>query len=72
MIRSNKSILKTQQRFKSERHIVFTEQISKIALTSNGDKRLQSTDSMETVSYGTNKYLVSKKEEIKCSNIIKL
>ena len=72
MIRSNKSILKTQQRFKSERHIVFTEQISKIALTSNGDKRLQSTYSMETFSYGKNKYLVSKKEEIKCNSIIKL
>ena len=28
----SKSILKTQQRFKSERHNVFTEEINKIAL----------------------------------------
>ena len=29
---------KTQQRFKSERHYVFTEEINKIALSSNDDK----------------------------------
>ena len=32
-IRNNKSILKTQQRFKSERHNVFIEEINKIALS---------------------------------------
>ena len=36
-IRNNKLILKTQQRFKSERH-VFTEEINKIALRSNDNK----------------------------------
>ena len=30
-IKNNKLILKTQQIFKSERHIVFTEEINKIA-----------------------------------------
>ena len=62
---------KTQQRFKSERHNVFTEEINKIALSSNDDKRMQSIDSIETYAYGTNKDLVCKEEEIKCSNIIK-
>ena len=33
--------------FKSERH-VFTEEINKIALSSNNDKRMQSIDSIET------------------------
>ena len=33
-------MIKTQQRFKSERHNVFTEEISKIALSSNDDNRL--------------------------------
>ena len=47
-IRNNKSILKTQKRFKSERHNVFTEEINKIALSSNDDKRMQSIDSIET------------------------
>ena len=71
-IRNNKSISKTQQRFKSERHNVFTEEINKIAFSSNDDKRMQSIDSIETYAYGTNKDLVSKKGEIKRNNIIKL
>ena len=37
---NNKIILKSQQRFKSERHDVYTEEINKIALSSNDDKRL--------------------------------
>ena len=32
---------------------------------------MQLIDSIETFGYGTNKYLVSEKEEIKCNNIIK-
>ena len=32
---------------------------------------MQSIDSMETYAYGTNKVLVSEKEEFKCNNIIK-
>ena len=59
------------KRFKSERHNVFTEEINKIALSSNDDKRMQSIDSVETYAYGTSKDLVSEKEEIKCKNIIK-
>ena len=35
LIKNNKLILKTQQRFKSERHDVFTEKINKIALSSS-------------------------------------
>ena len=68
-IKNNKSILKIQQKF--ERHNVFTEEINKIALSSNDDKRMQSIDSIETYAYATSKNLISDKEEIKCSNIIK-
>ena len=64
-------MLQTQKRFKSERYNVFTEEINKIALSSNDDKRMQSIDSMETYVYGTSKDLVSGKEKIKCINIIK-
>ena len=32
---------------------------------------MESIDSIETYAYGTSKNLVSEKEEIKCSNIIK-
>ena len=58
------------QRFKSETHNVYTEEINKIALSSNDDKRMQSIDSIETYAYGTSKDLVSEIEEIKCNNII--
>ena len=62
-IKNNKIILKTQQRLKIERH--------EIALSSDDDKRMESIDSMETYTYGISKDLVSEKEGIKCSNIIK-
>ena len=70
-IRNTKSMLKTQQWFKSERHNVFTEEINKIALSSNDDKRIQSIDSIKTCAYGTSKGLVSEKVVIKCNNVIK-
>ena len=41
---NNEIILKSQQRFKSEAHNVYTEYINKIALSSNDDKRLQTFD----------------------------
>ena len=38
---SDKIILESQQRFKSDCYNVYTEQINNITLGSNGDKRLQ-------------------------------
>ena len=52
-------------------HNVFTEEINKIALSCNDDKRMQPIDLIETYAYGINKNLVCKKEEIKCNNILK-
>ena len=63
----NKTILKTQQRFKSEMYNVFTEVISKIALSKN-DKRIQSIDSTKTYAYGTSKDIIHVKEKIKRYN----
>ena len=63
--------MKIQQWFKSERYNVLTEEINKIALSSNDDKRMQSIHSIETYAYGTSKDIVSDQEEIKCNNIIK-
>ena len=57
-------ILKTQQRFRSEKNNVITEEIDKIALSSNDDERIQSIDSTETCVYRTNKDPICKKEEI--------
>ena len=66
-----KLILKTQQRFKIERHNLFTEEIITIALSSTDDIRMQSIGLIETYVYGTSKDLRSEKEEIKLSNIKK-
>ena len=70
-IKNNKLILKAKQRFKSERRSVFIEEIIKIALSSNDNKRMQSINLLETYVYGISKDLVSEKEEIKCNTIIK-
>ena len=70
-LKNNKLILKTQQRFKSERHNIFTKEINKVALSSNDDKRMWSIDLIETYAQGTSKGLACKKEEIKCNSIIK-
>ena len=45
---NNEIILKLQQRFKSEAHNVYTEEINKIALSSNDNKRLQTFDKITT------------------------
>ena len=59
---NNKIILKSQQRFKSDHHVVFTEEISKIALSSNDDKRLQIFDKNTTYPHGTNVFKVCESE----------
>ena len=62
LIKNNKLILKTQQKFRSERHNIFTEEINKIVLSSNDDKIMQLINSIETYTYDTSKDLISKKE----------
>ena len=41
-------ILRSQQRFKSDHHRVYTEEVNKIALSSNDDKRIQTYNKMTT------------------------
>ena len=45
---NDKTILTSQQRFKSDCHNVYTEQINKIALSRNDDKILQTFDKITT------------------------
>ena len=70
-IKSNKLILKSQQRFRSKKQIVFTEEVKKIALSANDHKIIQSINTVETYAYGTSKDLVCKVEDIKCNKIRK-
>ena len=48
LIKNEKLILKSQQRFRIEKHNVFAEEVNKTLLCVNDDKRMQSIDSMET------------------------
>ena len=86
-MKNNRLTLKSQQRFRSEKHnvfTVFTVEVRKIALSANNDKRIQSIDSVETQRYGTNekilhrkkiwnkwKNIIQEKKDIKCNNITK-
>ena len=53
---NDKIILKSQQRYKSDHHKVYKEEINKIALSSNDDKRLQISDRIKTYPYGANAF----------------
>ena len=59
---NDKIILKSQQRLKSDHHNVYTEEINKIAFSSNDDKRLQTSDRIKTYPYGTNAFKVCESE----------
>ena len=50
---NDKIILKLQQRFKSDQQKVYTEEVNKIALSSDDDKRLQTFSRITTYPYGT-------------------
>ena len=66
---NSKIILKSQQRFKSERNILHTEEINKIALSSNDDKRLQTHDRITSYPYGASIGKVCKTETLSKVNI---
>ena len=55
----NGKVLRSQQRFKSENHIVYTENINKIALSCNDDKRFVASNGIESYPYG---YILKKKK----------
>ena len=59
---NNKIILKSQQRFISDYHNVYTERTNQIVLSSNDDKILQIFDKFKTYSYGTNAFKVCESE----------
>ena len=66
---NNKDIPKSQQRFKSEAHIVYTEKVNKIVLSSNDDKRLQTFDRITSYPYGSRAGKVCKTELLEYLNI---
>ena len=59
---NDKVIIRSQQRFRSYNHKVNTEEVNKIALSSNDDKRIQTFDKVTTYPYGTNVFKVCENE----------
>ena len=49
---NGEAVLKSQQRFKSKRRDAYTENINKITLSSNDDKRLIALDKITSYPYG--------------------
>ena len=59
---NNKNVYRSQERFKSYNHDVYTEEVNKIGLSNNDDKRLQTFDGITTYPYGTNAFKVCESE----------
>ena len=57
-------IIRSQQRFRSDHHKFYTEEVNKIALSSNDDKRIQTFDKVTTFPYGTNVFKVCENETL--------
>ena len=59
---NDKIILKSQQKFKSNHHKMYTEEVNKITLSSDDDKRLKTFNKVTTWPYGTNDLKVCESE----------
>ena len=57
---NNRTVYRSQQRFKSYYHDVYTEEVNKIVLSSNDDKKLQTSDRITTYPYGTDEMIMIK------------
>ena len=59
---NNKTIYRSQERFKSYYHNMYPEEVNKIALSSNDDKRLQTFDRITAYPYRTNEMMMMIKQ----------
>ena len=59
---NNKTVYRSQKRFKCYNHDVYTEEVHKIVLCSNDDKRLQTSDRITRYSYRINAFKVCESE----------
>ena len=58
---NNKAVYRSQGIFKSYYHDVHTEEVNKMALNSNDDKRLQTSDRITTYPYGASEMMIINK-----------
>ena len=61
---NNKNVYRLQERFKSCNHDVYTEEVNKIALSSNYDKRLLTFDRITTYPFGTNVFKICESKKL--------
>ena len=59
---SNKDIIRSQLRLKSDHHNAYTEEINKVATSNSDYKRLQTFEKVTTYQYGTNPFKVCESE----------
>ena len=55
---NNKTVYRSQERFKIYYHFMYTEEVNKIVFNSNDDKRLQTFDRFTTYPYRTNEMMI--------------
>ena len=63
-VKQKNKILRSHQRFKSERHSVSTEVVNKVALSFDDEKRLMSYDGIKTYPYGIGAGILCKQESL--------
>ena len=61
---NNKTVYRSQERFKSYNHDMYTEEVNKIALSCSVDKIIQTFDKIETYPYGTNAFKLCESEMV--------
>ena len=66
----NEVLLRSQHRFRSDHHKVYTEELNKIALSSNDHERIQTFDKVTTYPYGTNTFMVCRNEMLLKNKVI--
>ena len=66
---NGKIILKPQQRFKSDHHEMYTEEVNKISLSSDDNKRLQTFGRVITYPHGPNIFIVCDGEMLKVCEV---
>ena len=58
---NNKTVYRSQKIFKSYYHDVYREEVNKMALNSNDNKRLQTSDRITTYPYGASEMMMINK-----------
>ena len=57
---NNKTVYRSQERFRSYYHVMYTEEVNKTGLSSNDGKILQTPDRVTTNPYGTSEMMIEK------------